>query len=336
MSRFEPEDGIRPWACHLLSSLTMSHQHTLLLLSALLLPGAVLAQGSAASPPAEFVFRFNPPDGTRVITTYTLQRTRTIDGQPPVRDEVEAKSEGIFKRAGTGFEFAQRTLSSAMRRNGSLVDDPVISLLAQVPFTSIISAEGELTDARGFEKVEALVTSRLTAQVAAALAPVLSQAALAGRAKAEWNARYADFAGAKLKIGDVIDAQEPQPLPTGGTLIYTVRTTFPRWEPCPAGYCVRIEQRYESDAKAIAELATSLSRNLVAAASAPASASVSAESSGARVSGSLSRVIDPNTMLIYSEQVERTLTMHMQIPGKGLKPVTQHEVRAYRHTYDRP
>lgn len=314
----------------------MFRQLTIVSIAALLLPGAVIAQATSDSPPNEVVFQFNPPDGTHAITTYTFQRTRTIEGQPPVKDEVESQLESTYKQVNGGFEVAQRTLSSVMRRNGNPSEDPVASLLAQVPFTSLISSEGALMAIEGFGEVEALVKSKLPPQLAAALAPVVSEAALVGREKAEWDARYADFAGAEVMIGDSIDAEAPQPLPTGGTLTYTIRTTFPRWEPCPAGSCVRIEQVYESDAKALAEFAAGVARKVVAAAPLPASAAVSVESSGARISGSLSRLIDPSTMRIYSERVERTLIMPMQIPGKGLTPVTLHEIRSYSHVYDTP
>lgn len=314
----------------------MSRHLSVFPLTFLFMSSIAFAQEGIGPNSDEFVFRFDPPNGTRVTTVYTLQRTRTIEGQPQVRDESESKSEGYFTKVGDGFEFAQKTLSSSMRRNGSPVDDPISGLLAQVPFTSIISADGALTEIKGFAEVESLVKSKLPPQLAEALAPVLSESALVNRGRSEWNARYADFAGAKMKIGDSIDVQAPQPLPGGGALTYTIRTTFPRWETCPVGRCVRIEQIYESDAAALAQMATGISQRVLAATSAPSSLAVSADAGGSRVTGSLSRLIDPSTMIIYSERVERTLVMQMQIPGKGPTPVTQHEVRSYSHTYDKP
>jgi hypothetical protein len=296
-----------------------------------------LAPGQTTSPASdEFTFQFNPPSGTRATTVYRMQKTRTIEGQPPVNDEAEVTTEGIFKRVGNGFEYAQKTLSATMRRNSAPVNDPTVSLLSQLRPVFTISAGGEVTDIKGFAEVEAQIKAAVSPQVAAALAPLLNEAALVGRERAEWNARYADFAGGKFKIGDSIDLQAPQPLPSGETLTYTIRTAFPRWEPCPAGSCVRIEQVYESDAAALARLATSITQKVAAAASAPPSLAPEFTKTGPRLSGSLSRLIDPRTMLIHSERVERTLTFQMNVPGKGPTPVVQHEVRSYTHTYDRP
>jgi hypothetical protein len=304
----------------------------------LLTAGITQAQTTAAPQKQdEFTFQFLPPTSTRVTTAYRLQKTRTVEGQPQVKDETESTSEGVFKRVGDGFEYSQKTLAVSMQRNGSPVNDPLLGLLAEVRPTFTISAEGAATQITGFANVEALVKSRMPPQVAAALAPVLNEAALVGRERAEWNARYADFAGGKFRIGDSIDVEAPQPLPTGETLMYTIRTTFPRWEPCPAGRCIRLEQVYESDAAALLRLSAGVVQTLAAAASAPASAVPVPEpaKSAARVSGSLSRLIDPGTMLIYSERVERVLTMQLQVPGKGMVPVTQQEVRTYAHSYGR-
>jgi len=54
----------------------------------------------------------------------------------------------------------------------------------------------------------------------------------------------------------------------------------------------------------------------------------------ARISGSLTRLIDPQTMLIYTEQVRRTLTMRVQLPDRGLVPMVQEESRTYTYTYE--
>ncbi|MBZ8142612.1 hypothetical protein CLD22_22265 [Rubrivivax gelatinosus] len=300
-----------------------------------LLAAGAIAQAAEPAPADEVVFRFAPPDGTRVTTVYTLERRRTTPDEPPVSDKAEARFEGRFRRVDGGFEFSQRTLSSSLERNGQQVQDPVLQRLETAPFSATISAQGELTEVRGFAEVEALLRATWPPEQAAALAAVVNEATLAARARSDWNGRYARFAGATVQIGDVFDVQAPQPLPTGGSLTYTIRTSFPRWEPCPSGRCVRVEQVYESDSAALAEITNQLARRLAGASSATAPAAATPGPS-ARITGSLSRLIDPATMLIHSERIERTLVLPLQGPGSTTTTATQYELRHYVHTYEAP
>lgn len=303
---------------------------------------AGLASAQTTAQPSEFAFTFNPPDGQRVTTTVRQQRSRSIDGQPPVVDDSEAATRGTFKRVGPGYEFAYKPVSFSMRRNGSPVQDPTFDLLAKLEPVVLISATGEARDVKGYGGIEALMKSTLPPALAAALAPFLNEAAMVQRERSDWNARYAQWANGRFKIGESITGEAPQELPTGATLVYTVRTTFTRWEACPAGQCVRIEQVYESDATAAAQLAAA-TVGRVAAAALPASAASAAaaasapspEGATARLSGTVSRLVDPKTTLIHAERVHRVLTMQMQLPGgKGLTPVRQEETRTYTHTYE--
>ena len=293
---------------------------------------AVQAQAQVAPPSEKFLFQFQPPDGTRVHLTYKLERTRAIEGQPPTKDETETQTEGTFKRVGDGFEYSPKTLSASVRRNGATVNDPIFGLLSKVQVTYVISKGGEAIDVWGFGEVEQLVKSTLPPQMAAALAPILNEASLVAQQKAEWNARYADFADGSFKVGDVIDVQAPQRLPNGETINYTIRTTFPNWEPCPAGQCIRVTQVFESDAAELAKLVEGVVGRVASAASAPQVA-LKFKKGETRITGSLSRLIDPKTMLIYAEQLRRTIAMQIQVPGQGVLPTVQEEARTYSYSY---
>lgn len=295
--------------------------------------GAFVLTGAFAQTPAEdeFTFRFQPPDGVRMDLDYVLQRARTTPSGT-VRDEAESRTSGVFKRTANGFEYAPKTLSASLRRNGSPVNDPVLTVLSKLQPRYTLSADGEALAIAGFENVSTLLTSSVPPPVAAAMASLVNEEVLVGQQRAEWNARYADYTGGKFTIGDVIDAEVPQPLPNGETITYTVRTSFPRWEPCPAGRCVRLEQVFESDAEALTKMATGVANRVIAAASAAAPPLSSGPKS--RVTGSLSRLIDPNTMLIYAERLERTITMQIvSSPGKKPEEVRMDETRVYSYTY---
>lgn len=295
-------------------------------------PLAVLAQGAALPQTEEFIFRFQPPDGTIVRQTYKFERMRTIEGQPSTRDEAETVTEGRFRRVGDGFEYSPKIISSTLRRNGTAINDPISELLSKVQVIYVISKGAEATEIRGFGEVAQMVKSTMPAQLAAALAPVLNESSLVAQQKAEWNARYSDFADGTFKIGDVIDVQAPQRLPNGETINYTIRTSFPSWEPCPAGTCIRIKQIYESDAAELAKLVDGVVGSVIRSATGSQTAP-KVEKDATRITGSLSRLIDPKTMLIYAEQVKRTISMRVQLPGQGTLPTVQEESRTYTYTY---
>ncbi|GAB4060859.1 hypothetical protein [Uliginosibacterium sediminicola] len=302
----------------------------LIITSALLVaPLTVMAQGTVAPPSDTFVFRFQPPEGITVRQTYKLERTRKIEGQASIQDESESQTEGQFRRVGDGFEYSPKTTASAARRNGAAITDPVLGLLSRIQMTYVISKGGEAIDVRGFADVEQLLKSSQPARIAAALAPILNEASLVEQQKIEWNARYADFADGSFRIGDVIDVQAPQKLPNGETILYTIRTSFPGWEPCPAGRCIRLKQIYESDAAELGKLVEGVVGRLSEAKATPVQ-----DDRGSRITGSLSRLIDPKTMLIYSEEMKRSISMRIQVPGQGLWPVVQEETRTYTYAYE--
>lgn len=299
----------------------------------LVLSVATSAQTTTTPQGEEFVFRFQPPDGTRVRLTYTMQRNRLIEGQPATKDESETQTEGVFRRVGETFEYSPKTVAASMRRNGTPVNDPISGLLSKIQATYVVSAGGEAISIKGFGEIEAIIKSMMPAPLAAALAPMLNEATLVGQQKAEWNARYAEFADGKFRIGDVIDVEAPQQLPNGTTITYTIRTKFPGWEPCAAGKCIRLEQVYESDAEELARMAQGVATRVAEAVSIAPPTSQSPKPA-ARITGSLSRLIDPKTMLIYSEQVKRTISMQLQVPGKGAVPTVQEESRTYSYAYE--
>ncbi|WP_428505102.1 hypothetical protein [Roseateles sp.] len=296
-------------------------------------PHTVLAQNALQPPAEEFVFRFQPPNGISVRQTYKMEKTRKTEGQPLVKDEAETQTEGTFRRVGDSFEYCPKIKSSTLRRNGTEINDPIIDLLSKVQITYVISKGGEATEIRGFSEVKQSVRSTMPAQVAAALAPFLNEASLVAREKAEWNARYSEYADGKFRIGEVIDVQAPQRLANGETINYTIRTSFPGWEPCPAGSCIRLKQIYESDAAELAKLVEGVLGSVASAASAPQMAP-KLEGGATRITGSLSRLIDPKTMLIYFEQVKRTISMRVQVPGQRPLPTVQEESRTYTYSYE--
>ena len=58
-----------------------------------------------------------------------------------------------------------------------------------------------------------------------------------------------------------------------------------------------------------------------------------ASQKGSSIKGKATRLIDPSTMNIYKEEVERIIHMEMDIPGAGQIPVKMIETRSYDYVY---
>lgn len=281
-----------------------------------------LADDEAAS---TFTFRFAPPDGQHVLVAATTTRERLLDGQLQATEVSESTTDGRFRKVAGGYEYATRLDEATMTRNGQPVSDPLTPQLLGLDVTYLVGGDGQLLGVRGFDVLEKRVLKALPPQMVPALAPLVSAAALTGREQAEWNARYADFADGEFAIGDVIDVKAPYALPDGSSIEYVIRTRFPGYVACPAGRCVKVEQVYESDAQALAAMVMGMTQ-AVAPDEAP-------HVGGVRITGSLVRIIDPATMRIYSERLQRTLHMPLQVPGRGAVASMVRERREYGYTY---
>lgn len=292
-----------------------------LLCLALASPVAAAAEEAADT----FTFRFAPPDGQRVLVAARLSRERLVDGQLQATDVSESTTDGVFRKTGDGYEFTTRLEQATLTRNGQPTSDPVTPQLVGLDVVYRIGADGSLQGIRGFDRLEQMVLKAVPRQMAAALAPVVSEAAMVAREQAEWNGRYYDFADGEFAVGDVIDVKAPFQLPNGQAIDYVIRTRIRGYVGCPAGRCVKVEQFYESDTQALAQMVTGMVQ-AVAGDEAPSVGHV-------RVTGSLVRVIDPPTMRIYSERLQRTLHLPLEIPGRGIVPSMLREQRDYGYTY---
>ena len=89
--------------------------------------------------------------------------------------------------------------------------------------------------------------------------------------------------------------------------------------------CVRLEFSFNSDAEELKNLMGDMWEDLAEMADMEATPSVS----NTKIAGKGERIIDPTTMLIYSETVERTTKMMMAVPGQGEVEITSIDKREY-------
>jgi hypothetical protein len=279
-----------------------------------LLACAVLAL-AAGGDPERVSFRFAPPDGTDCTQMLSVTRTKVFAGLGSQVDRWESVTRLDFERSDDGYTVTATPVSLEMSRDGEPVQDPVRDLLEDIVIRYRIGSDGRIQSVQGFEGLREKLQAAFPPEVAANLAPLLSEEALVAREKAEWDARVGDFAGREFALGDSFESELPFTLPDGESLVYTTRTSIPALEPCAAGSCARVSVRYDSDAAGLSGEA------------APA------PGAGSRISGSATRLVDPSTLLIQSETGSRKIEMTVEVPGQGAVPATVTEERSYRFEY---
>jgi hypothetical protein len=161
------------------------------------------------------------------------------------------------------------------------------------------------------------------------LSSVLNEETLKKRDAAEWNGQIGKFIGRTVSLGDSWASVDSFPLPSGEIIAFYSVTRFPEQAKCGDRDCLKLQFNYNSDASALSRL---VNQNLAKLLGLPAD-SLPPTPSAAKISGFGERLIDPHTMLIYSETVERTLTAKTNMPGQGDVDMTQTEKREYKYDY---
>jgi len=278
----------------------------------------------------EFEFRFNPPDSVAFLRTVKNTKVQSMDSLESRTDVTEGTERIVITKTPDGYKVSSTALSSSMTRNGITVNDPIMSQFLNMTVTYDLDAEGQLLAVHGYDKVINKMKESLPPEAVKSLAAVLNEDALINKEAAEWNGRIGGFIGRTAKIGDVWTSTDEFPLPTGEAITSYSATKFVEDVKCGSHDCISIQFWYNSDAGALQSLVGEMASDVADSAGAP---QLAPEISGASIIGEGERIIDPATMLIYSEKVSRTMKMQIEAPGRGKVMVTSQEVREMSFDY---
>lgn len=247
---------------------------TALALLVLLLP-LWAAQSAESAETAETVtFRFSPPDGISYVETVVLTRTLEAGAAPSRTDLRKGQARVRYDKTADGWTVTGTPISMSLETDGKPIQSPLLEALKGVVATYRLDSQGNLLSVHGYEGLLEKVSKGLPPEEAQALAKAFDPESILAREKAEWSSRIGNFIGKTFEIGSSWTTEAPLALPSGGEVQLRTHTTLER-AACGEGDCVRLRFLYDSDAP--------------------------------KVTGTGERVIDPSTMLIYSEVIERTL-----------------------------
>ncbi|MDH4099251.1 MAG: hypothetical protein OEV28_01595 [Nitrospirota bacterium] len=234
-------------------------------------------------------FTYSPPTETRYTETVHITRQRQATTGGVQTDELTSSSNILIQQTPVGWQVVVKPAEYGLKLNGRPVLDPFADLQSKVTITHHLDRQGMLvTTDVDYAALMNLLGRELPPQELAKVTPMIQQRAgeLKEKAAAEWRARVGELIGKTVKIGDMWQQETSYVLPDGGGAVLTIKTQFEAMEPCGAGSCVRIRQTFSP---------------------VPQNGAVA---TGA--SGSLSRLVDPRTMLIYDETSESGMGMERE------------------------
>jgi hypothetical protein len=294
------------------------------------LVSTIHAQSVKADTEKHVTFTYAPPDGTKFIQTVEKNRETLLGDLGRRVDRSKSRTSLVIRQVETGYAVTATPLSMTMTRNGAPVSSPASDVMKDVVTTYYVGQDGRIGRIEGFGGLKEKIQETFPPKVAAALAPVFDEQAMVTRATAEWNAEIGDYVGASFAIGEARTGVVPFELPNGETISFYNHISFPAWEPCPTGSCVRVEVTYNSNARSLGKTLSSITTQMLEKLEKD---NPIAALSDAKMSGTASWLIDPTTMLFYAQTMSRTMNMMMNVPGRGAIPATIREDRHYSFEY---
>ncbi len=277
-------------------------------------------------------FSFAPGEYVSFIQKLTIIKEKDMGSNGMQRDESVSTTKITIRKTQSGWNILAEPKKLSMKRNGKKINNPIVSLLSSAIITYKLDSDGNIIDVDGYgqfiERFSKLVPPKIFEQ----LTPMLNIEALKRKEFAEWNGRIGDYVGAVVQIGDSFLVDVPYQIPNGLTIHYNVKTHITALVPCGDTECVRIEQSYDSQADNLAKMAGEVVSN-VSEAVAPNRHQSSQERNTMIIKGNVTRVINPETMLIFGEESYRMIYMEMNTPNLGIVPVRTTETRKYEFQY---
>lgn len=278
----------------------------------------------------EINFKFDPPDGinyTQIIKTTKISRVGAMEKRT---DESTVEARVTIKRAESGYEIKSVPVSFEMTRNGEPVNDPITNLIGNIEITCLLDSSGYMVDVRGIDKMMEDLMSIIPPEQQEMISRMVNEEMLVNKEIVEWQGRIGDFIGLSAEVGDILVVEDEMQLPNGIAMPYTSKTKFAKIADYAGKKCVGIEFAYDTDASKLSDFAANSLYEII---DRLLSHEGELDSTEPSITGWGERLIDPETMLVYSETSGRVVEIAMDIPGMGKVRNITDEKREYTFRY---
>jgi hypothetical protein len=266
-------------------------------------------------------FRFAPDEGVEEHRI-KVSRVTQLEGEDDQVDELEKVVRVERRKTAGGVTLTERLVSAQASHDGESTDNPILAALREVDIVKEVSEGGAIRNVRGYERVLEVIEAKFPEEVAAELSAAIDADAMADQEKSEWEATVGRFAGRQAQIGDIWNSSETFSLDGqgDGSVLATIR--FARFVPCGGRHCVQLDMTFGSGGEAAGREVSNVFEDSAHSKGQWVGQTGSAVTS---VSGKGERVVDPSTMDLVSEKIERTIRIEVDVPGEGKLPMVIRE-----------
>jgi hypothetical protein len=276
-------------------------------------------------------FHYGPPDGKEFVQTRFTRVKMTSASEPVVTrasEETEERVAVTIRETGDGYLMTERTLSVHSWSNGSAYNNPYLKLKVGEDLTYHLDSDGKVVSVDGLDAL----ADRARGVAAAQGRRLLEDRTLLEQAKEFWNERVGAFTGTNVSLGGTAEIASPRTLLNGKTISLPQSVSVPRFAACPAGRCVMVWSDSSSSDSALIEFTVELlAQGPCAALMRQKKVKLNVRATFAGTAASASRVIDPDTMLIYKDSGTETTSATLEVSGEA-EPVRF--IREWEYTVD--
>lgn len=250
-------------------------------------------------------FRFAPPEGQELELKVKGWRSMGILGVATVNLTLEGSSHVRVKRLSAwNLEWLETLDGLRVDLDGR---DLLPGLSRRVAGTQLrykVMDDGDLMSVEGFDRFEWLLREAAAERGRTRELEAVSPWEVREREREDWNERIHALVGRPVVLGEVVETSSRIDLGQGVKLAHMVRLTPVEWRPCGDGRCVAVRVEYLADPEATARFIGQSASSLV-----PRSEEIDPTVTirAIEVAGGGERLIDPATMLVFAENVERKL-----------------------------
>jgi hypothetical protein len=289
---------------------------------------------TTSSVAGETIFRFNPPDATAFTLSIKTTKSTSMGPMMGRSEDGELVTKYTISRTADGYRMTGNSVSHTMIRDGNKTENPVMALLKDVPITTNMDKNGRAVSVTGYDKFIEKMNENLPPEAVKQMAPMFNEESMSKNVMTEWNGRIGNLVGRSCLVGETWIVSDEIEMPGRSPMIFYTALKITENVNIKGHDCVKVEFEYNSDPAGLAEFSGKTVGEIEVESGVE---SVTQDATMGSVTGKGERVIDPATMLVYSEKMTRTLKMEMQMMAQGQQQKMEmiaDEKREYIYDYE--
>lgn len=289
--------------------------------------------GNSATPGKGFLLTFAPPDSINYHAEVLSVRARVIGTDTVAVDTSWSTTTHDMEKTPEGYVVHSRTDSMWVKRDGKIINDPIVNLFSTGKFTHLINPDGQVRDIQGYDELFQKLDTILGPETAAGVRKNINPANLRERDMEEWNNRMGRYAGHEMFLNNPHYDTTAIQVPTGGSLTAFEVSELQDTVRIDTALCAVIRVSMHTDPRQLANLVGSSPSDMVK------TFKVSDSTLNALDQGMVSAmmqstwVVAINTMLSHSYVQKRVIQLKSGMAGPNSQPAAMVELQSKKYTY---